>query len=517
MTDRYAGFAVELLRSCYYSTWTLPGAEGRLIQGRYCFAAPGTPLYQGDIYVCSRNWVTAELDFSPSPYGEQFPPGVNGKRPYFKGRCSDPWAVGIGAEVESGTMPTMGGGEVESGTLTLTHLIGGGEVESGYLQPLNRTAGGGEVESGRLLLHHRIGGGEVEGGTLTRSTRIGGGEVEGGTLIPRATTIGGGEVEGGALVGAEMGGGEVEGGDSGVVSGGGGEVEGAVPDPIQVRGGEVEGGMLRLVNAQPAGEVESGRLIYTVQTGGGEVEYGTLDRIPSTTLAGGEVEGYSDFFETLSPDLWLDALQLQLSSGAAVSLWPDKSGNGNDASQAFGPDKPIFDPSGGGAAAAVRFDSTSHLVLNSPVAGGLNLTSFAVVRLSGLQGALGDGGVLCSRSVLDTSYPVTIWSSVSQAAGYGVNSSVTATAWAWSSSRTDMLVAKRNGSRVDIDAYGAGHSHNFGTVFTGAFAVDNVGGGTGFGKFEGWIYELIVFNRTLTAVEESLILQYLALKWGVSY
>lgn len=62
--------------------------------------------------------------------------------------------------------------------------------------------------------------------------------------------------------------------------------------------------------------------------------------------------------------LWLDGTRGVQTSGEAVTSWDDRSGLKNDAApSATGGSDPVFAASAIGAAPAVRFDGTSHLVI----------------------------------------------------------------------------------------------------------------------------------------------------------
>jgi len=79
------GYAVDILRSCYESTWILCKDTGRRIRGRYVFAPEGTPFFPYLHHYGSRNWTTSErklgnrtilgeVDGEPRPYSRGEPP-----------------------------------------------------------------------------------------------------------------------------------------------------------------------------------------------------------------------------------------------------------------------------------------------------------------------------------------------------------------------------------------------------------------------------------------------------------
>jgi hypothetical protein len=515
VTDVYDGFTVELLRSCYYSSWLLPGSNGRPILGRYCFSPPGRLLFPGEIFVCSRNYATAELDFSPAQFGELPPVQTLNARPWFRGVCPDPFAVAQAVEAEGGNLVFLRGGEAEGGNLVRMNTLRGGEVESGVLNIFDTHLRGGEVEAGFLLLRVHLVGGEAEGGQLIPATVLNGPEVESGNLVLSAVIFGGGEVESGNLVGSEMAGGEVEGGDTGVLSVGGGEVEagdGTYFPPV-VSGGEVEGGTLSRFHNEI--EIEGGDLHPTFEMKGGEIEGGDLAHIFSQVIGGGEVESYFDLQALFSPDLWLDGRYLSSVQGNPLLLWPDRSGSGNSPTAPPGPTAPIFDPSGSGRVNGVFFSASQFMTLPSVVGTGSACTCYAVMKASGTASGIG----VCLGSFVNFGQAMSGMTNDPFTGGNtfaGGPSSYTALASGLAVSTYPVVFSSRQiGSAVTVNVDDVLANGN--TVATGNPPMQlNWIMGNAFGtKPDAWLYELVFYERAVTDEEDALILRYLGRKWDI--
>lgn len=435
----------------------------------------------------------------------------------------------VGGEAESGDVAfsVLTGGEAEGGLLTLS--LRGGEVEGGYLMPQSLLRGGeveggrllggdvagGEVEGGFLLLHVPLRGGEVEGGRLVPAAILTGPEVEGGQLVLSVVTFGGGEVEGGQLVGAEISGGEVEGGNPLLCDLAGGEVEGGDVSylPIEVQGGEVEGG--DLVRHEFSIEVEGGDLRPTFPMVGGEEEGGDLARIFSQVIGGGEVESYRDLQALFSPDLWLDSRILAGVQGNPVTLWPDRSGHGNSPTAPAGPTAPVYDPAGSGRLNGVYFDVSQYMTLPFVVGTGSVCTCYAVMRAAGT--ASGQG--VCLGSLINFGQAMAGMQNDPFVFGNtfaGGPGSYTGLVNGLAVSTYPVVFSSRqNGSAVTVNVDGFMAAGN--TAATGNPPMQlNWVMGNAFGpKPAAWLYELLFWERLLTAEEDQLILRYLGIKWAI--
>lgn len=161
----YDGFVVERVRSCYYSLWNVPELPGRPIPGRYCFPVAPLPFKPGLIYLASLNYTTAERQFDVPAFGERPFNRFTNPRPWFSGRCSDPFPV------------REEGGDLDGGGVQDQNAHGGGDLDGADVHtcPGHITAcdppfiqkwlvadwtliGGSSPGSGRLTLHFTPGG-----------------------------------------------------------------------------------------------------------------------------------------------------------------------------------------------------------------------------------------------------------------------------------------------------------------------------------------------------------------------
>jgi len=102
-----------------------------------------------------------------------------------------------------------------------------------------------------------------------------------------------------------------------------------------------------------------------------------------------QTPGLGGVFTSDENIVWLRASDLSLANAETVSLWPDRSGNGNDAIQAEDTRKPVFYTNGGALLnnqAVLRFDGTGDFMDIANNAGLNNLpgfTAFLVLKPNG--------------------------------------------------------------------------------------------------------------------------------------
>lgn len=214
------------------------------------------------------------------------------------------------------------------------------------------------------------------------------------------------------------------------------------------------------------------------------------------------------------PDLvlWLVADSLDQADGSLVSLWPDRSGQGNDASQTTQAAQPTFTASGSNDKPALSFNGTSRYLV-SPLGVSVVPTTIIVVmkpattaaNLAMLSGDSGAGPLefrltqtTGTLEILAQSQASIAVSSVAFGLAWGIGTvTYDGTNWAFqidgasegSGSKAQALVA----SQADVGRNGSNH---------GEF-------------FSGLIAEILVYHRVLTASELSRVTAYLGAKYGI--
>ncbi len=243
------------------------------------------------------------------------------------------------------------------------------------------------------------------------------------------------------------------------------------------------------------------------------------------------------------PVLWLkadaevytDAGITQATDGQSVQQWNDQSGNGNHVSQATAINKPTFKSPDATARPALYFDGVNKKVfLNNTVSNlvtaGTARTVFVVARrdcnahaggvLGGTLFTFRRGGLINTLTYGANSYgtPIYIYSDNN---GVG-NNNASITGTAIDSAFSPTVVTYKipaAGSQVQCSLNSVAQ-----TVNQGGGAVTTETGTTGFTvgdredqadlDWSGWIYEVIVYNRTLTAAEITQVENYLKNKYN---
>lgn len=213
-----------------------------------------------------------------------------------------------------------------------------------------------------------------------------------------------------------------------------------------------------------------------------------------------------------------DAMQLDLSDGANVSLWPDLSGNGNDLSQANEADQPVFLSVGLNGKPTVQFSNT--FLDNSPFS--LNnvngATAFLVAEIddtssSSVVFTINDAGsthsfvMRISGSNQYFGAYINTWSSSSN----GTMSSPIASGPVLYSATYDEAAIKlyEDGSLRDETAYTEPIGpHNL-------LRLGKSGRSSQPQPYYGKISELIYFSRALSTTELNAMHTYIRSKWGV--
>lgn len=258
----------------------------------------------------------------------------------------------------------------------------------------------------------------------------------------------------------------------------------------------------------------------------------------------GEFGGARWYGEVASPldiagcALWLDASQLELEDGDQVAVWPDLSGSGYDATQATADNRPVFKTSAQNGLSVVRFDpSEDPQYLSLGGAGDLlrGLDGFTVAVACGRVSNIGDyvfsvstgDDVGASRLYVQVSNQLDVHYKPTDAGG-----SVDNVMTPWDANLDPrppvaclFAVDGANGhiaGLVSNDYSGfvtdstapemppAGPTDDTASlaVYVGAAAGDLVG------TLEGDVFEIVVWQRALSAKERRQVVEYMSSRWG---
>lgn len=219
-----------------------------------------------------------------------------------------------------------------------------------------------------------------------------------------------------------------------------------------------------------------------------------------------------------SLQLWLDAADTStiISSGGSVSQWNDKSGKGNNVTQGTGSAQPTTGATQNGKN-VLSFDGGDTLNFPSglfTIPNGAN-TVFAVSKRATEDGTA--DGILCfnesgvERYLLGYGAPSgRYYFSSRNAIGSGVTQDS-----AGANTNFKVVYGRRSGTTLAISQNGA-------TESTNANGADEPGinggfiGGSASANMTGQIAEILIYNRSLSASERSVVIKYLGSKWGIT-
>jgi hypothetical protein len=218
--------------------------------------------------------------------------------------------------------------------------------------------------------------------------------------------------------------------------------------------------------------------------------------------------------------LWLDAHDAQTVSrqpAGTISVWTDKSGQGNHANQAQSNSQPLYVPDGVGGKPVVRFDGDSFLNLGRPTSldfqPGDSFTIAVVYRVAqrGSGTFLSKGG----GAAPERAYQLYVAPNRRGAITYGAMHESPR------SSETEIAVEVCDGTRADVYVNGlpalsfrAGRGSSQVDVLVGARrqSADNTGT---YYMLKGDVGELLVYNRALNTDECAQLGRYLEQKHGL--
>ena len=225
--------------------------------------------------------------------------------------------------------------------------------------------------------------------------------------------------------------------------------------------------------------------------------------------------------------LWLRADSIPGTNGSLVSQWLDQSGNGNTVSQSGTTLRPTLVTGTLNGKAMVRFSGTTYLTAPAtPILAGSNVTAFAVYQISGtavVQRIVGSysSSTQASWGLIggtNTTTPKPMFDAYITALGSyypPVAISTTAT----SLNKPYLIEGLYNGTAQNIYLQGAlsgtGALSLSGTLAYGSANQLYVGGDSIGERLNGFIAELLVYNRALSTTERQYVESYLYDKYLV--
>lgn len=220
------------------------------------------------------------------------------------------------------------------------------------------------------------------------------------------------------------------------------------------------------------------------------------------------------FVPTYISDLiaWFDASDestITDAGGGAVSAWNDKSGNGNNLSQGTGANRPTYNVRQLNGLETVDFDGTADFMTTAAYAGG-DLTQPSTIFLVGKRDVntadnyYYDGITSTKRHA----HLVSAGNLYQTFAGAGLTGSAVATTAEYLTTIFDgaSTVSYLNGVS---DITGVEGSQVMDGLTVGAAYAG------GFGFLDGYVAEIIVYNKALTSDEISDVETYITDKWGL--
>lgn len=210
-----------------------------------------------------------------------------------------------------------------------------------------------------------------------------------------------------------------------------------------------------------------------------------------------------------------DAMQLDLTDGANVSLWPDLSGNGNDLSQANAAEQPIFLAAGLNGNPTVQFNNQSLSKSSFSLLDDAGATFFIVMQIdnttsSSVVFTIGNEGsstnAIGFRSSGSLQKLGTYLNTADGVANAALTTDLNGTLYS-SSYNSAVITMYQDGAFVTDTAY---------TDPIGAHNLLRLGKDPNGGRpFTGRISEFILYSRALSESEISSMNSYLMDKWGI--
>lgn len=220
--------------------------------------------------------------------------------------------------------------------------------------------------------------------------------------------------------------------------------------------------------------------------------------------------------------LWLDATDpsangVQPANGTSISTWVDKSANGNNATQGTGANQPTYTTGARNGLPVLTVSSAAPQYVTGTLAGLAANPNLSVYIICSSTTTAGNPVVFGIGSV--NAVPCSI--------GIGINSGFKAFQWGGFESNfspantnynrlqftnnnsTNLVSIFVNGS-PETSTAGAATALNVNTTFS----VGRHSNPIGVGAWDGGIAEVVVYNKVVSAAENTNIYNYLSQKWG---
>jgi Concanavalin A-like lectin/glucanases superfamily len=218
--------------------------------------------------------------------------------------------------------------------------------------------------------------------------------------------------------------------------------------------------------------------------------------------------------------LWLDASVAGslTQSGGLVSAWADRSGNGNNATQATSGSQPTYNATAQNGLGGVVFTGAQVLDLPTGIAD-LTASLFAVVRTpipwQGAAVKIGDQGSGYGLGIGNNTFDSQGLNAVASYDGYGWLAG--STSLSTSNAMILSLIVGGSSGTLYLDA--VSQQTISGSPFAPAnyASIGGYGGGQRPGRdWYGTICEVVVYPTVLSSDQQSSILSYLSTKWATS-
>lgn len=239
-----------------------------------------------------------------------------------------------------------------------------------------------------------------------------------------------------------------------------------------------------------------------------------------------------------SLNLWYDAsvsnaLYIQNSSGTAptngqaVKSWIDKQGNGRNADQATSNRQPTWQASQQNGLGTLKFDGSNDTLTLNPIAWALSLpgqTTYVVAKLA----AIADQMHVCATNtggftfnISGTSWAIETGGAIAVSGQTANTTNYCYMGQIFDGTQTNANITLQNNARVKFRYNGVQQSLTFstnantttsGSANTLNVASDDAGNAN---FLNGYIGELMIWTRTLTATEIAQVEAYLKNKWGI--
>lgn len=240
-----------------------------------------------------------------------------------------------------------------------------------------------------------------------------------------------------------------------------------------------------------------------------------LGRSGAATAGGGAYESGSPSAPVATYHFTKDGLVLWLKADAITGLvdndpvttWSDSSGNGNDATQATGDNKPLYKTNIQNGLPIVRFDGSNDQLRTPSITLAQPLTILAVVARIGVVGSYYvflDGGVAGPQlSYSDLDY-----------ARLHAGAEVVGTTTVGTAFHTWAATVDGASSSIILDGKGYATGNAGAVGYTDSLRIGTNAGETFF--FSGDLGELLIYGGALSLSVRGQVQRYLGNKWGIT-